>query len=90
MHAESRTGGSACRFSKIAERKQQMILIKNLAKYYGNLAAVDDLSLTIQEGDIFGFIGPNGAGKTTTMRILVTLLEPTSGKAFIDLSLIHI
>ena len=61
-----------------------MILIKNLAKYYGNLAAVDDLSLTIQEGDIFGFIGPNGAGKTTTMRILVTLLEPTSGRAFID------
>jgi len=61
-----------------------MIEIKNLAKYYGNLAAVDDLSLTIQEGDIFGFIGPNGAGKTTTMRILVTLLEPTSGQAFIN------
>ncbi|UCF17975.1 MAG: ATP-binding cassette domain-containing protein, partial [Phycisphaerales bacterium] len=61
-----------------------MIETKNLTKYYGNLAAVDDLSLTIQEGDIFGFIGPNGAGKTTTMRILVTLLEPTSGQAFID------
>ena len=61
-----------------------MIEIKNLTKYYGDLAAVDDLSLTIQEGDIFGFIGPNGAGKTTTMRILVTLLEPTSGRALID------
>ena len=61
-----------------------MIEIKNLAKYYGDLAAVDDLSLSIRAGDIFGFIGPNGAGKTTTMRILVTLLEPTSGQAFID------
>jgi ABC-2 type transport system ATP-binding protein len=61
-----------------------MIETKNLTKNYGNLTAVDDLSLTIQAGDIFGFIGPNGAGKTTTMRILVTLLEPTRGKAFID------
>ena len=61
-----------------------MIEIKKLAKYYGDLAAVDDLSLKIEEGDIFGFIGPNGAGKTTTMRVLVTLLEPTAGKAFIN------
>jgi len=61
-----------------------MIEIKKLAKYYGDLAAVDDLSLKIEEGDIFGFIGPNGAGKTTTMRVLVTLLEPTAGQAFIN------
>jgi len=61
-----------------------MIETKNLTKNYGNLTAVDDLSLTIQDGDIFGFIGPNGAGKTTTMRILVTLLEPTRGRAFIN------
>jgi len=61
-----------------------MIETKNLTKNYGNLTAVDDLNLTIQDGDIFGFIGPNGAGKTTTMRILVTLLEPTRGKAFIN------
>jgi len=61
-----------------------MIETKKLTKNYGNLTAVDDLNLTIQAGDIFGFIGPNGAGKTTTMRILVTLLEPTRGKAFID------
>ena len=61
-----------------------MIETKNLTKNYGNLTAVDDLNLTIQAGDIFGFIGPNGAGKTTTMRILVTLLEPTRGHAFID------
>ena len=61
-----------------------MIEIKNLTKKYGNLTAVDDLNLTVKEGDIFGFIGPNGAGKTTTMRILVTLLEPTRGQAFVN------
>jgi len=61
-----------------------MIETQGLTKYYGALAALVDLSLTIDEGDIFGFIGPNGAGKTTTMRILATLLEPTSGRASID------
>lgn len=61
-----------------------MIETKNLTKNYGTLTAVDDLNLTIKDGDIFGFIGPNGAGKTTTMRILVTLLEPTRGSAFIN------
>ena len=61
-----------------------MIEIKKLTKNFGNLVAVSHLDLQIGAGDIFGFIGPNGAGKTTTMRILVTLLEPTSGEAFID------
>jgi len=61
-----------------------MIEIKKLTKNFGNLVAVDELDLFIGAGDIFGFIGPNGAGKTTTMRILVTLLEPASGEAFID------
>ena len=61
-----------------------MIEIKKLTKRFGNLTAVDNMDLRIEPGDIFGFIGPNGAGKTTTMRILVTLMEPTSGAAFID------
>ena len=61
-----------------------MIETKGLTKYYGPLAALTDLDLQINEGDIFGFIGPNGAGKTTTMRILATLLEPTRGKGFIN------
>ncbi|HOV77804.1 MAG TPA: ABC transporter ATP-binding protein [Sedimentisphaerales bacterium] len=61
-----------------------MIETKKLTKNFGNLVAVSDLDLYVGAGDIFGFIGPNGAGKTTTMRILVTLLEPTSGAAFID------
>jgi len=61
-----------------------MIETKKLTKNFGNLVAVSDLDLFVGAGDIFGFIGPNGAGKTTTMRVLVTLLEPTSGAAFID------
>jgi len=61
-----------------------MIETKKLTKSFGNLVAVGNLDLYIGPGDIFGFIGPNGAGKTTTMRILVTLLEPTSGTASID------
>ena len=61
-----------------------MIETKKLCKNFGDLVAVDNLDLHINAGDIFGFIGPTGAGKTTTMRILVTLLEPTRGEAFID------
>jgi ABC-2 type transport system ATP-binding protein len=61
-----------------------MIEIKGLTKQYGSLTALSNLTLGIQASDIFGFIGPNGAGKTTTMRILATLLEPTSGEALID------
>lgn len=61
-----------------------MIDIQHLTKHYGKFVALDDLNLEIGQGDIFGFIGPNGAGKTTTIRILSTLLEPTSGQAYID------
>jgi ABC-2 type transport system ATP-binding protein len=52
-----------------------------LTKRYGALTALDDLTLELLPGDIFGFIGPNGAGKTTTMKILAGLLEPTHGVA---------
>lgn len=58
-----------------------IIEIQNLTHRYGKLAAVNDVSLEIEQGTIFGFVGPNGAGKTTTMRILSTLLRPTSGDA---------
>jgi ABC-2 type transport system ATP-binding protein len=57
------------------------IEIEGLTKQYNRLKAVDNISLTVEEGAVFGFIGPNGAGKTTTMRILTTLLQPTSGRA---------
>ncbi len=61
-----------------------MIKISHLHKEYKGLTAVKDLSLHLEAGDIFGFIGPNGAGKTTTIKMLATLLKPTSGTALID------
>jgi ABC-2 type transport system ATP-binding protein len=60
-----------------------MIETINLTKRYADLTALDNLNLSINEGDCFGFIGPNGAGKTTTIKILATLLKPTSGQATI-------
>ena len=53
----------------------------NLTKRYGQLLALSNLNMSIEEGDCYGFIGPNGAGKTTTIRILATLLQPTWGEA---------
>jgi len=53
----------------------------SLRKTYGSVTAIDDLSLTINSGEIFGLLGPNGAGKSTTLRILITVLQPTSGTA---------
>jgi ABC-2 type transport system ATP-binding protein len=58
-----------------------MIRTKDLKKTYGGFSALKGIDLEVNEGDLFGFIGPNGAGKTTTIRILTTLLEPTSGQA---------
>lgn len=60
-----------------------MIETRYLTKVYNDLTALDKLNLTIDQGDIYGFIGPNGAGKTTTIKILSTLLRPTSGQAFV-------
>ncbi len=61
-----------------------MIQTINLTKRYGELMALANLNLEIEQGDCFGFIGPNGAGKTTTIKILATLLKPTWGEARID------
>jgi ABC-2 type transport system ATP-binding protein len=58
-----------------------VIVTKQLKRTYGNLNALKGIDLVVNEGDLFGFIGPNGAGKTTTIRILTTLLEPSSGEA---------
>jgi ABC-2 type transport system ATP-binding protein len=58
-----------------------MIETRDLTKMYGELYALNRLSLKLERGDVYGFIGPNGAGKTTTMRILATLLNPTWGEA---------
>jgi len=61
-----------------------MIQLDNLTKRFGGLTAVNNLSLTVPKGEIFGFLGPNGAGKTTTVKILSGLMQPTSGRALVD------
>ncbi len=61
-----------------------MIEIKNLTKQYGPKKALSDLSLTIRQGEIFGFLGHNGAGKSTTIKSLVSILQPTSGEIYFD------
>lgn len=60
---------------------EHAIEVNNLTKKFGDFTAVDDISLTVKEGEIFGFLGPNGAGKSTTIRVLCTLAQPTSGSA---------
>lgn len=63
---------------------KKVLEINNLKKVYGDFQAVNDLSLEVEEGEVFAFLGPNGAGKTTTIRILMGILQPTSGEAFIE------
>jgi ABC-2 type transport system ATP-binding protein len=62
----------------------KLIEVEKLTKRFGDLVAVDNISFSIEEGEIFGFLGPNGAGKTTTLSILSTLLAPSSGKAYVN------
>jgi len=59
------------------------IEVNSLTKKFGDFKAVDNISVQVEEGEIFGFLGPNGAGKSTTMMILTTLLKPTSGSVFV-------
>ena len=58
---------------------EEVIVTHNLTKKYNDVCAIENLTLNVHEGEIFGFLGPNGAGKTTTLRILTTLAQPTSG-----------
>ena len=60
-----------------------MIEVQHLTKRYGPVTAVDDISFTVERGEILGFLGPNGAGKTTTMRVLTGYMPPTEGKAVV-------
>ena len=61
-----------------------MIELRRLHRFFGSTRAVDDVSLEVERGHVFGYIGPNGAGKTTSMRILATLDTPSLGDAFVD------
>jgi ABC-type multidrug transport system ATPase subunit len=59
---------------------QQIVQVKGLTKQFKNLTAVNDLSFSVNEGDVYGFLGQNGAGKSTSIRMMLTLIEPTSGQ----------
>ena len=61
----------------------EAIEVENLTKRYGDLTAVDDISFSIHEGEVFGILGPNGAGKTTTLEVIEGLLSPTSGRTLV-------
>jgi len=57
------------------------IEVNNLTKYYGKARGIEDVTFSVEEGEIYGFIGPNGAGKSTTIRLFLSLIFPSSGEA---------
>ena len=67
----------------ISKNPSEIIVLQDLTKSFGSVLAVNGLSLSIQAGEIFGLLGPNGAGKTTTIRMLSSLIAPTSGTAWV-------
>ena len=67
-----------------ARNQKSPISVQNLTKRFGTFTAVDDVSFNVQAGEVFGWLGPNGAGKTTTIRMLLGLIKPSSGNAFVS------
>src|SRR5688572_15467253 len=68
----------------VGELAMPAIDIRYLRVDYGEFVAVDDLTLSVPRGEVFGLVGPNGAGKTSTFRVLTTLMEPTYGEVVLD------
>jgi ABC-2 type transport system ATP-binding protein len=66
------------------DQEAGMIQVRNLVKTFGTFTAVNDISFDVARGEIFAFLGPNGAGKTTTIKMLTTMLKPTSGAIELD------
>ena len=64
--------------------KDKILVINNLCKNFGDFTAVNDISLHVNKGDIYGFLGPNGAGKSTTLRMVLGLIKPSNGEILID------
>jgi len=67
----------------VKKLSEDIIRAEGLTKYFGSLKAVDHINFTVKRGEIFGFLGPNGAGKTTTISMLITVLKPSEGTAYI-------
>ena len=68
---------------QIMAERQQAVILQNLTKKFGDFTAVDNISFTVNRGEIFGFLGANGAGKSTTIRMLCGILKPTSGRGIV-------
>ncbi len=68
----------------VTQNQDSPISVQNLTKRFGTFTAVDDVSFSVQAGEVFGWLGPNGAGKTTTIRMLLGLIKPSSGNAFVS------
>ena len=64
--------------------RNEVLEVVNVSKKFGNLTAVNNISFSVQKGDIFGFLGPNGSGKTTTIRMILGLLKPNNGEIYIN------
>jgi ABC-2 type transport system ATP-binding protein len=77
-------GGDSSAEARDRAAGQPVILAEHLTKSFGDLTAVRDVSFDVREGEVFAFLGPNGAGKTTTIKMLTTLLRPTSGTIAVD------
>src|SRR3989337_4530530 len=69
---------------KSMKSETQSIRVQNLTKKFGDFTTVDNISFSVNSGEIFAFLGPNGAGKTTTIKMLTTLLRPTTGTIFVN------
>ena len=77
-------------FSTPQNEKSSAFRIRGLHHAYGTRKALEDVTLSVHQGEVFGVLGENGCGKTTLARMLLGLLEPTEGVIYLDLSLIHI
>ena len=69
--------------------KEYVIETRDLTKRFGDVVAVDNLSINVRKGEIYGFLGPNGAGKTTTIKIILGLIYPTEGEVYINGEKMH-
>ncbi|MGZ3559581.1 MAG: ATP-binding cassette domain-containing protein, partial [Thermodesulfobacteriota bacterium] len=68
----------------LTSERNPVIEVRNLTKKFDDFVAVDNISFSVEAGEIFAFLGPNGAGKTTTIKMLTTLLKPTSGSMLVN------
>src|SRR5258708_18365215 len=67
-----------------------MIRLENITKHYGSFVAVDDVSVHVRRGVVYGFLGPDGAGKTTTLRMIAGILRPTQGRVLLGGDDVHV